>query len=208
VGDLVEEVVALPGGELRVMRPVDAEGLLTEEAFDHEELLPYWAELWASSLALARVMAVRSLRGAPTLELGCGLGLVAVAAARAGGRVLATDWSAPAVELTTRNAEANDVELEALRCSWQEPQPLLERAPWPLVLASDVLYDRANVGLLLGLLPQLVGPRSEVLIADPGRSPAEEFLERAGEAWQIDTRLTPGSGNVSLHRLSLADPPS
>jgi predicted nicotinamide N-methyase len=203
VGDLVEEVVALPGGELRVMRPVDAEGLLTEEAFDHEELLPYWAELWSSSLALARVLAVRSLKGAPTLELGCGLGLVAVAAARAGGRVLATDWSAPAIELTRRNAEANGVELEAMRCSWQEPEPMVERAPWPLVVASDVLYDRANVPLLLHLLPQLTGPRSEVLIADPGRPPAEEFLERAAERWEVDSRPVPGSARVSVHRLSV-----
>ena len=203
MGDLVEEVVALPGGELRVMRPVDAEGLLTEEAFEQEELLPYWAELWSSSLALARVLAVRSLRGAPTLELGCGLGVVAVAAARAGGRVLATDWSAPAVALTARNAEANGVELEAERVSWQDPGPLLERAPWALVLASDVLYDRANVPLLLDLLPRLVSQRSEVLIADPGRPPAEEFLEQAGESWDIESRGIPGSAPVTLHRLAV-----
>ena len=47
--------------------------------------MPYWAELWSSSLALARVMAVRPLRGVPVLELGCGLGLVALAAARQAG---------------------------------------------------------------------------------------------------------------------------
>ncbi len=206
MAEFVEEVVGLPGGELRVLRPGDPEGLLTDEAFDREELLPYWAELWASSLALARVMAVRSLRGAPTLELGCGLGLVAVAAARAGGRVTATDWSAPAVELTQRNAEANGVELEVLRCSWQEPEPLVARAPWPVVLASDVLYDRGNVPLLLDLLPRLAGPRSEVLIADPGRTPAEEFLERAREGWEVDSRPAPGSPRVSLHRLSVRGP--
>ena len=202
----MEEVVALPGGEVRVLRPVDAEGLLSEEAFEREELLPYWAELWPSSLALARVLAVRSLRGAPTLELGCGLGLAAVAAARAGGRVLATDWSAPAVALTARNAKANGVDLEVARVSWQEPGPLVERAPWALVLASDVLYDRANVPLLLDLLPRLVSPRSEVLIADPGRPPAEEFLERAGESWDIESRAVPGSARVTLHRLAVRAP--
>ena len=204
--ELVEEVVALPGGELRMKRPGDAEGLLTEEAFDREDLLPYWAELWSSSLALARVLAVRSLRGAPTLELGCGLGLASLAAARAGGRVTATDWSAPAIELTARNAEANGVSLEALRCSWQEPDPLVERAPWALVLASDVLYDRAHVPLLLGLLPRLTGPHSEVLIADPGRTPAEEFLERATQDWEVDSRPVPGSPRVSLHRLTVRAP--
>ena len=200
---LLEEVVALPGGELRVLRPRDAESLLTEEAFTNEELLPYWAELWSSSLALARLLSVRSLRGAPALELGCGLGLVALAATRAGARVTATDWSSSAVRLTSRNAEANGMELEALELAWQEPAPVVARAPWPLVLASDVLYDRGNVDLLLGLLPQLVDQRSEVLIADPGRPPAEEFLERAKERWEVDTRRVAEGPTVSIHQLRL-----
>ena len=68
--DLVEEVVPLHGRDLRVLRPRDAESLLDEEAFEHEEFLPYWAELWPSSLALAAAISGRALRGARTLELG------------------------------------------------------------------------------------------------------------------------------------------
>ena len=84
--DLVEEVIPLDGRDLRLLRPRDAEALLDEHAFEHEEYLPYWAELWPSSLALARTISGRALRGARTLELGCGLGLPSIAAALAGGR--------------------------------------------------------------------------------------------------------------------------
>jgi len=199
--DLVEEVVALPGAELRLLRPRDPEALLSEAAFTHEELLPYWAELWSSSLALAREIAMRSLGGARTLELGCGLGLVSVAAARAGGRVTATDWSAPAVELTVRNAQANGVAIEALRCAWQSAGELVARAPWPLVLASDVLYDQANVDPLLELLPRLTDGRSSVLVADPGRPPAERFLAEARAGWSVASRRAPGRPAVTVHRL-------
>src|SRR5215210_4348131 len=104
--DLVEETVVLGAGRaMRVVRPRDSEELLEEKAFEHEELLPYWAELWPSSLALARAIGARSLRGARTLELGCGLGVVSIAAALAGGRVLATDWSPAAIDFTAGNAE-------------------------------------------------------------------------------------------------------
>ena len=41
--DLVEHVVALPGHELALLAPRDRDALLTEEAFEHEEFLPYWA---------------------------------------------------------------------------------------------------------------------------------------------------------------------
>ena len=199
--EMVLETVALPLGEVELSRPRDAEALLSEESFEHEEFLPYWAELWSSSLALAHDVARRSLRGAPVLELGCGLGLPSIAAALAGGRVLATDWSPDAVAATAANAERNEVELETAVVSWGRPEPIVERAPWRLVLASDVLYERRNVGLLLELLPRLVHAGGEVLIADPQRSPAEEFLERAAPDWHVRTTESPRSQRVRIHRL-------
>ena len=186
------------GRPLRVMRPRESEELLVDEAFDREELLPYWAELWPSSLALARAVGARSLRGARTLELGCGLGLVSIAAAQAGGRVLATDWSADAIEFTQQNAERNGVELDTAKVDWSAPEPLLEQAPWQLVLGSDVLYERRNVDQMLDLLPQLVDRRGEVWIADPGRQTSVEFLDRAAEDW---VRRTTEHDRIEVHRL-------
>lgn len=75
VAELREETVAVRDRELSVLRPADADALLDEEAFEREERLPYWAELWPSGVALARLLSVRSLRGARVLELGSGLGL-------------------------------------------------------------------------------------------------------------------------------------
>jgi predicted nicotinamide N-methyase len=196
--DLVEEVVPIGGRDLRLLRPRDAEALLDEEAFEREEFLPYWAELWPSALALARAIAGRALRGARTLELGCGLGLPSIAAALAGGRVLATDWSAEAVEMTAANAERNDAQVETLVCSWTAPEPLLARAPWDLVLASDVLYEARNGDVLLELLPRL---GREVLLADPGRKPAGRFLEAARRDWSIESRTVSELANGAVHRL-------
>src|SRR3954471_13744302 len=109
--DVVEEVIPVNGRDLRLLRPRDAEALLDEHAFEHEEYLPYWAELCPSGVALARAIGGRALRGARTLELGCGLGLPSIAAALAGGRVLATDWSTEAIAMTATNAERNGATL-------------------------------------------------------------------------------------------------
>ena len=147
--DLVEESVPLRGAALQVLRPRDAEALLDERAFEHEEYLPYWAELWPSGVALARRVAARALKGARVLELGCGLGLPSLAAALAGGRVLATDWSPQAIELLHENAARNDAELETAIVDWQHPAAIVERAPWDLVLGADLLYERRNVAPLL-----------------------------------------------------------
>jgi predicted nicotinamide N-methyase len=200
--DVVEEVVAVGGRALRILRPRDADALLDEEAFEHEELLPYWAELWPSAVALARSVAGRALRGARTLELGCGLGVPSIAAGLAGGRVLATDWAPAAVAFTLENAQRNGASVEAAVCSWAAPQALAERAPWDLVLASDVLYERHNCPLLLALLPRLVGARGEVWLSDPGRPPTDGFLAAAAaDGWRIASRPGEGHPSVRLHRL-------
>ena len=202
VEDLVEEVVGVAGRDLRILRPRDSEALLSEEAFEHEEFLPYWAELWPSATALARAIGGRALKGARTLELGCGLGLPSLAAAVAGGRVLATDWSAEAVAMAARNAARNGLTIETLTADWAKPEPLLERAPFDLVLASDVLYEPRNGEALLPLLPRLA---REIWLADPGRPAAEPFLEAARARFEIDTRRTPEIPQGGVHRLRLKD---
>ena len=59
--------------ELTLLRPASPEALIDEQAFEDDEFLPYWAELWPASLALAAALPAR-LDGVRVVELGCGLG--------------------------------------------------------------------------------------------------------------------------------------
>jgi len=141
--------------------------------------MPYWAELWPSGVALARVVAEQDLAGARVLELGAGLGLPSLAAAVRGAQVLATDWAEEAVALLRENAAANGIALRAERVRWDDPGPLLADAPWDVVLGADLLYEDRNATLLLELLPRLGG---DILLADPGRPAAAAFLAR----WNVE----------------------
>jgi predicted nicotinamide N-methyase len=173
--NLVEESVDVGGLTLSILRPRQAEALLSEEAFEHEEFLPYWAELWPSGIALARVVRRRDLEGSRVLELGCGLGVPSIVAALGGARVLATDWSPEGLEVAELNAARNRADLETALVSWAGAEPLVRSAPWELVLGADLLYERRNVDQLLSLLPRLGG---EILLAEPGRPPAARFFEQ------------------------------
>jgi predicted nicotinamide N-methyase len=200
--DLVDETVMLGDHELAILRPRDGEALLDEGAFARcDEYLPYWVELWPSGLALARAIHGRALRGASVLELGCGLALPSIAAALAGGRVLATDWAAHAVAVASENARRNGVELDADVVSWYAPDDLIERGPWDLVLAADVLYEARNIPVLEELLPKLAGDHGEVWLADPGRKAAADFFARAPERWSVRTTRDPAPPHVSIARL-------
>jgi predicted nicotinamide N-methyase len=194
---LVSHSIELPGGELRVLQPEEVAELPDSGPVEWAPIAPYWAVLWRSGVALAREVDGLELRGRRVVELGCGLGVPSLAAARAGAAVLATDASAEALTLATRSAEANGVRIETAMIDWEHADDLVTRGPFDLVLAADVLYERTAVATLLSLLPELA---PEAWIADPGRPAAEAFLEQASRRWRVDTRVR---GVVSMHRLRL-----
>lgn len=196
--DHFETVVDVGPYRLSIVRPPDAADLIDEDAFAENEFLPYWAELWPSGLALAERVAGLPLDGKRVVELGCGLGLSSLAATIVGADVLATDWAPDAIALFRENAVRNALDLRIEIVDWDDPAPLLREAPWDLVLAADVLYERRNAERLLELLPAL---GFEVLLADPARPHTERFLEVAASVWRIETAPDAERPRVAIHRL-------
>jgi predicted nicotinamide N-methyase len=195
---LVSQSVDLPGGELRILQPEGAADLPDDGPIEWAPVAPYWAVLWRSGVALARELEGDELGGLRVVELGCGLGVPSIAAARAGASVLATDVSREALALAKRNARANGVRIETAIFDWSAPAQL---PLFDLVLAADVLYERPAVAALLDLLPRLA---PEAWLADPGRPAAGVFLEQASLRWHAETRVR---GVVRIHRLRFSSPP-
>jgi predicted nicotinamide N-methyase len=164
-----EEVVRVAEVELSLLRPRDPAALLDEDAFADEEFLPYWAELWPASLALAGALPAR-LDGVRVVELGCGLALPALVAAARGARVTAVDWAADAIAVLEANAAANRLRIDAQVQDWRRFD-----GDFDLVLAADVLYEQRNVEPLARLLPRLA---PEALVALAGRPHEAAFLGR------------------------------
>src|SRR5215218_11387501 len=101
--ELVWQSVQLPSGAVRLQQPEEAAELPDDGPVEWAPLAPYWSVLWRSGVALAQELDCEALAGARVVELGCGLGLPSIAAARAGATVLATDESTEALELAARN---------------------------------------------------------------------------------------------------------
>ena len=207
--DLVEHVVALPGRELLLLAPRDGEALLSEEAFEQEEFLPYWAELWPSALALARVVARRPLTGRRTIELGCGLGLPAIAAAAAGGarardRLVAgrrRDDGAQRRAQRRRRCDARPFRWDA-RARARSARRGRSCSP------PTCSTRRATSRRCWRCCRALTAARGEVWLADPGRAPAARLpRRRPREHWRIDAIPHDGPARTSPppHR---AAPPS
>ncbi len=194
--DVVLEKMALPGGAAAVARPRDWPALREAEAELGRDT-PYWAVPWASGIALARALAGEELTGKRVLELGTGLGLGSIGAARAGASVLALDGAPEAVVFAAHNLALNELEGETALAAFSDAP----RERWDLVIAADVLYQRDNVAALLKVLPGLLGEEGELWLADPGRAGAGEFLAAAKKVWRLRSQPDAEGAELMLHVL-------
>ncbi len=174
---LVTTRVTIAGRAIELRRPESADALLeliSEEQFDQDDRLPYWAEVWPSSRVLAQRVAALAGQERRLLELGCGVGLVSIAAAQAGFDVVASDYYQEAVEFTDSNARLNGQGRVAARLiDWRDyPQDL---GLFDVIAASDVLYERPNAALVAAAIDRSLAPQGVALISDPGRQLASQF---------------------------------
>jgi predicted nicotinamide N-methyase len=157
--------------------PVEFLNQLDESAAAHVAD-PYWAAIWSAAPALAECVArKRWPPDASALELGCGVGLAGLAALAAGISVTFSDYIPLAVSLAVENAHRNGfTTATGLHLDWTDPPTL---KPFPLVLASDVLYEKQLHANLLTTLDVVLSTDGECWIGDPLRSSATDFARLA-----------------------------
>jgi predicted nicotinamide N-methyase len=167
--------------DVDLFSPANADDLISEDDYVKDERLPYWADLWPSSQVLANEVALMRLRGQRVLELGCGLGVVAIGAAFAGAQeVVATDYYDDALLFAALNvAEATGEEIQTRMVNWVSMPAGLGK--FDLVLASDVLYEHRYAPLVADAIAQTLRKGGEAIVADPGRIALEAFREECAE---------------------------
>ena len=178
--------VAIGERTFSILRPANSDDLIREEDFVKDERLPYWADIWPSSVILAERLLELEGTGKTALELGCGVGLSTLAATSAGFDVLSTDYYEDALDVTRANVFRNLGKPARTRLvDWRHfPDDL---GTFDLVFASDVLYEKEYAALLPGLFTRLLRAEGVALVADPGRIAVPVFLE-ACEAARLKIR--------------------
>jgi predicted nicotinamide N-methyase len=179
-GGWTEKQLELAGRQLSIVLPTDADQLLDHLERDDQPLHitdPYWARLWPTALTMSELVGREEWsQTVRALELGCGIGIVGLAALLAGLKVTFSDYVPLAVELACENACRNHLtHFDGLVFDWNNP-------PWdkyPVILASDVLYDPKLHVIVLDLLGCVLEQRGTCWIGDPGRYHCEAFVRLA-----------------------------
>jgi predicted nicotinamide N-methyase len=204
--DTVLQSIAHRGLTVELLRVADVDTLLDrlpKVQYRSDERLPYWADLWPSSLALAQyVWDVVDVQGLDVLELGCGLGLAGVVACRKGASVTFTDYEADALAFTRYNALHNSCLGAVIRhLDWHTPT--LSHV-YTMVLASDVFYERVNFRPLLHILQVALAPGGNFILAEPNRPIARDFFRMLRDhGFQYERSTIPVEANNERHEVSI-----
>ena len=175
----------IAGRVLELTWPADVYSLLdrpdVQQRFERDEYMPYWAQPWPASILLAEaVLGGEPGAGRRGIEIGCGVGLVSLAAALAGWAMTATDYDPDAVAFAALNAERNGVPLAGTRqLDYREK---VTRPEYDLILGSDLLYERKKGRPVADWIASALLPDGCALLSDPNRSAADEFPAHAEAA--------------------------
>ncbi len=139
------EVMALPqcpGISLYLLHPAYTEHKMSREQGARLTAAPmYWLFCWASGHALAKFLLdnPQMVRGKRVMDFGCGSGVAAIAAAKAGAKkVWACDTDPCAIQATQLNCGLNSVCVEVVESVHSCETDL------DIILAADILYDSEN----------------------------------------------------------------
>lgn len=164
-------------------------------ANQQDDYMPYWAYLWPAAVAMSNhVIRAAWPRGTEVLELGCGVGLVGLAALAIGCRVTMTDYDAQAICVAEHNAKRNGfANFETRQLDWRHPLP----RRYPVILGCDLLYEERNLRPILDLMDAMLNSGGECWLADGGRRHAMSFWSLAHERG-YNVRMLDANGTEML----------
>lgn len=168
-----------------------------------DERIPYWAELWASALAMSEYLVENQYLIYPSVsvtEIGCGLGLPSIVAGKLGAEVCLTDYDKDSLDFAKMNWQQNLPEKTARfeLLDWRNPDPSVSA---DLLLASDVAYEKRAFEPLLTTFKELLKPNGAILLTEPNREifrPFVETLDTEGYAVKHSQRQVTLKGHTFL----------
>jgi predicted nicotinamide N-methyase len=153
-----------------------------------EDRIPYWAELWPAGIMLADWLGGQAARiaGRRCLDVGCGLGLTAMAGAAAGARVVAMDLMPEPLAHARDNARENGVPgILFTRLDWRNPA--FRPQSFEFIWGGDIVYEKRFFDPLERLFSHALSPGGRIWLGLARRDVSGAVWEFLGQrGWRAE----------------------
>jgi predicted nicotinamide N-methyase len=177
--------VTINGHALTLFTPVSIDRFIDPNA--PMQNFPLWTKIWKASILLASYLA--SMPPIPMktmLEIGSGLGMVGIAASKAGHLITMSERDPDALNFARANALANGCpELAIEKLDWHAPQ--LDRR-FDYIVGSETVYKTEDIDGLDALFDQYLNPDGKIIMAAGIRRTSVDFWERMRHRYHVSAR--------------------
>ena len=168
------QTIQLQQGEVQIFVP-DADAVY--ESYRRGEIpFPYWSKIWPAAIALTEFVLQYPflVENKNVIELGAGLGLPSLVAARFATKVVCTDHSTEAVAFANLSASHNRLtNFHAHRLDWNE---MANDSRADIMLLSDINYEPLAFDALMKLVFSFLDKGKTILLSTPQRLMAKDFI--------------------------------
>jgi predicted nicotinamide N-methyase len=168
------QTIQLQQDEVQLFVP-DADAV--HESYRRGEIpFPYWSRIWPAAIALTEFVLQHPylVENKNVIELGAGLGLPSLVAARFAADVVCTDHSAEAVAFANLSASHNWLtNFHAHRLDWNE---MTTDSGADVMLLSDINYEPLAFDALMKLVFSFLENGKTILLSTPQRLMAKDFI--------------------------------
>jgi predicted nicotinamide N-methyase len=191
--------------EIRRVRNIDILlDAIPEDEFKMDEKMPYWADIWPSSIALAEFIIEnqKDFFGKTILELGCGLGLVGIAASSIGADVIFTDYDLHALNFTRENFYRNFKRSATVQLlDWRNPGDMNN---YNCIVAADVIYEKRWLEPIIDVIDKKLAANGTAYVANPDRTVSREIFSLIDDkTWQRESLLKRITVYDKLHTITI-----
>ena len=183
------EATKIKEQSIRLLTPSDLDELLEGQApLDNVSTFPFWFRLWESDIVLAHILVSDpDPENRRLLELGAGLGLAGIAAAKAGFDVTLSDNEELILDFQRVSSAANDLpRVKSIKINLLD-LPVLES--FDVIAGSEILFKEEFVEPMLTICRNCLEPGGTIYLAhDVCRRSLPIFLEQAEQDFAIGSR--------------------
>jgi predicted nicotinamide N-methyase len=193
----------------RPANPDDVLDSMTDEQYEKDKFLPYWAQQWPACSPLFNFLSTHAgsviHSSASVCEIGCGLGIISTLLQMKKMRIVATDLAFDACRYASYNMRQYS-SVSKVVCSDWRLSPF--KMGFDCVVGSDIFYEQRWISPVLDFLKSSMKIDGAAYIADPCRQWWQEFQDAAvtqgftlNKVWQ--EAVNQGKTTVEVLRLEL-----
>jgi len=156
------------------------DGMTSEQFENADEKMPYFGVVWPSAeKLLVKMLSLREqFEDKRILDLGCGVGVCGILAAKFGAKVTFFDWEERAIEIVKKTLDLNELDSknhQFVSGDWRQD---FEIGDFDIIFGVDVLYEARNLDPVLNFASKYLKSNGQLWVIDPQRYHSRQLKNR------------------------------